>query len=202
MNSDDPMTLKVFIGAELEQAIADLARLRIAVFREFPYLYDGTAEYEEVYLQSYLKSELSYAVLVSSRGKVVGASTGMPLVAESDDIGKPFRQQGFDVEEIFYCGESVLLPQFRGRGIGGQFMQLRESHARRHGFKQMAFCAVNRPADHPRRPSDYRALYSFWRQCGFVPVDGFQLDFTWQEIDEDVASAKPMDVWMKSLATG
>ncbi len=199
MHSEQSFALNERVGPQLEQAIPDLARLRITVFREFPYLYDGSAEYEELYLQSYLKSELSYVVLVSSGGRVVGASTGMPLAAESEDIGNPFRRHGFDVEATFYCGESVLLPEFRGWGIGRQFMQLREAHARRHGFKFMTFCAVNRPDDHPRRPADYRPLHDFWLQCGFAPVDKFQLEFDWRDIDEETSSAKPMNVWMKTL---
>ena len=34
-------------GAALEQYIPDLARLRIEVFRDFPYLYDGDYDYEK-----------------------------------------------------------------------------------------------------------------------------------------------------------
>ena len=34
-------------GAALAAALPDVARLRIAVFRAYPYLYDGDAAYEE-----------------------------------------------------------------------------------------------------------------------------------------------------------
>lgn len=37
-------------GPALEAALDDVARLRIAVFRDWPYLYDGTLEYERAYL--------------------------------------------------------------------------------------------------------------------------------------------------------
>ncbi|MGE3294718.1 MAG: GNAT family N-acetyltransferase, partial [Geminicoccaceae bacterium] len=40
-------------GDRLKLLLPDLARLRIAVFRAFPYLYEGSLEYEERYLQTY-----------------------------------------------------------------------------------------------------------------------------------------------------
>ena len=46
------MTVRVatLAGRELAQGLPALARLRIAVFRDWPYLYDGTLTYEEKYL--------------------------------------------------------------------------------------------------------------------------------------------------------
>ena len=38
-------------------AVPDLARLRIGVFREFPYLYDGSLDYERDYLADYASTE-------------------------------------------------------------------------------------------------------------------------------------------------
>lgn len=35
----DSMQIKIISGKELENYIADLARLRISVFREYPYLF-------------------------------------------------------------------------------------------------------------------------------------------------------------------
>jgi len=39
-------------GADLERWISELARLRIRVFRDWPYLYDGDADYEARYLRT------------------------------------------------------------------------------------------------------------------------------------------------------
>ena len=46
------MTLRVasLTGEEIAPALRALARLRIAVFRDWPYLYDGSLAYEEKYL--------------------------------------------------------------------------------------------------------------------------------------------------------
>ena len=40
-------------GAALEAALGHVAALRIAVFRDWPYLYDGTLDYERAYLATY-----------------------------------------------------------------------------------------------------------------------------------------------------
>ena len=44
------------LGESLGAALEDVARLRIAVFRTWPYLYDGDLAYEQEYLQTYRDS--------------------------------------------------------------------------------------------------------------------------------------------------
>ena len=44
-------------GSALVQGLPALARLRIEVFRSFPYLYDGTLAYETRYLQTFAEAE-------------------------------------------------------------------------------------------------------------------------------------------------
>jgi len=47
-------------GAEIASIFEGLGKLRIAVFRDFPYLYEGTLEHEKEYLQTYANSERSF----------------------------------------------------------------------------------------------------------------------------------------------
>ena len=42
--------------SEAETAFDDLARLRIEVFRDFPYLYEGDLDYERQYLSTFMMS--------------------------------------------------------------------------------------------------------------------------------------------------
>ena len=50
----EALTIRRFNGndPELRPFLKDLARLRMEVFHDFPYLYDGTAEYEEKSLET------------------------------------------------------------------------------------------------------------------------------------------------------
>ncbi len=182
--------------------VPELARLRIGVFREFPYLYDGSLEYERDYLRIY--AEAPGAIVVTARDpaeadRIVGAATGMPLAAEHEELLVAFRAAAMPVDEFYYCAESVLEPAYRGRGIGHAFFDRREAQARALGFKQCCFLAVDRPADHPRRPHGYRPLDGFWTKRGYRPEPGFKAAFFWQDLDETGPSAKAMSLWRRRI---
>jgi GNAT superfamily N-acetyltransferase len=188
-------------GAGILPIIPDAARLRISVFRGFPYLYDGSLEYEQKYLRTYSESAGSVFVVARDGERVVGVSTGMPLAQETEEVQRPFLAAGIPAEEVFYFGESVLEPSYRGRGIGVQFMQIREAHAHSlPGIKRAAFCAVERAADHPQRPPGFVPLDEFWKHRGFVRTE-LRTEFTWREIGESAESPKTMNFWMKELTT-
>jgi GNAT superfamily N-acetyltransferase len=196
----DAISVKRLSGKQLEPYITDLAQLRIEVFRDFPYLYDGTPEYEEKYLQTYIKSPDSVIVLALDGDKVIGASTGLPMEDETEEFRKPFVDHGYDPCRVFYCGESVLLKAYRGRGIYKEFFQGREGHARDLGrFDYCTFCCVQRPADHPLRPADYVPLDAVWTKFGYVKHPELRTAYTWKDVDQEVETAKPMVFWMKSI---
>lgn len=180
--------------------VPDLARLRIAVFREFPYLYDGTTAYEEKYLQTYLDCPESVVILALDQGQVIGASTGLPLEFETAEFKQPFIGAGLAPASIFYCGESVLLPAYRGRGVYREFFSGRERHAHALGrFDRMVLCAVDRAADHPRRPADYQPLDAIWQRFGYAKREDLVTSFDWKDLDESAASPKRMVFWEKLL---
>lgn len=183
--------------ALLESALDDLARLRIEVFRSFPYLYDGDLDYERNYLRSYRDNPEAVIVVAREGGKVVGAATGMPFERHGDaaQMVGPLPPK----DEIFYCAESVLLPQYRGRGIGHAFFDAREAAAREGGFKFSLFCSVIRPEDHPARPLDYRPHDAFWRKRGYAPAEGVIATFHWQDLGETEETSHRLQGWMRQL---
>ncbi|MGR7919757.1 GNAT family N-acetyltransferase [Zobellella denitrificans] len=186
-------------GAELAPWLNALAELRIRVFRDYPYLYDGSLEYEMAYLAPYLRCEDSLCLLALDGDRVVGASTGLPLAREVDEFQAPFLARGVAVEDIFYCAESVLLPDYRGRGLYRAFFAGRETHAKHLGFAQAAFCAVVRPEDHPLKPAGYRPLTTIWARFGYHPVPGLDTRFRWKDRDQADETDKPMQFYLKSL---
>jgi GNAT superfamily N-acetyltransferase len=196
------VTIRVqrFSGSGLERHINELARLRIEVFREFPYLYRGSLDYESEYLKTYMGVADSVIVLAFDGERVVGASTGLPMEAETDEVKKPFLEHGYDPARIFYFGESVLEKSYRGKGLGVRFFEEREAHARGLGrFEWTCFCAVQRPADHPRRPPGYVPLDDFWKKLGYAKHHELATVFSWQELDEEAESEKPMVFWLKRI---
>jgi GNAT superfamily N-acetyltransferase len=185
---------------DINACLPELARLRIQVFREYPYLYEGSTTYEEKYLQTYVNAPGSVVVLIRDGESVVGASSGLPLIAETPNVIEPFVKEGYDPGRVFYYGESVLLPEYRGRGLGQRFFAEREAHVRELGqFDTACFCAVERPVDHPRRPLNYRPLDQLWDRQGFVKRPELRTTFSWRDLDEAAESPKPMVFWVKKL---
>ncbi len=186
-------------GAALDAVLDDVARLRIAVFRDWPYLYDGDLDYERGYLAAYQANERAVLVGAFDGTRLVGAATGMPMQDHADDFAAAFDGTGEDLARIFYCAESVLLPDWRGHGIGHRFFDLREDHARGLQLDKSAFCAVIRPEDHPLRPAGYTPLDPFWRKRGYHPLTGVLARFGWKDLDQPQETDKPLQFWMKTL---
>ncbi len=182
-------------GASLRNLLPQLARLRIEVFRDWPYLYDGTLEYEERYLGKFLDMPDHVAICAFDGGALVGASTAAPLRHEHEEFTAPFVAAGLNVEDIFYFSESILLSAYRGQGLGHAFFDGRERHAQALGYDRTAFCGVIRPEDYPARPAGYRPLDAFWRKRGYRPLDGIVAHFSWLDIGEQEETAKPMQFW-------
>ncbi len=195
------MSLRVepLTGARLQAHLPDVARLRIEVFRAYPYLYDGDADYERQYIAAFSASPQSVIVAAFDGDEVVGASTAAPLSAQVNDITVPFRQKGEDLSAHFYFGESVLRPRYRGQGIGVRFFEVREVHARVCGARYAVFCAVVRSADHPGRPRGYEPLDAFWGKRGYAVQPGLICNMSWKEIGAAEESPKQMQFWMKRL---
>lgn len=198
MAASESSRVESFRGAEVARYLPAIAVLRIEVFHEWPYLYDGSLEYEERYLAGY--SAPGAMVAVAFHGdELVGAATALPLTAHSDAVAPPLVAAGFDPARVYYFGESVLRHDHRGRGLGHRFFDEREAEARRLGFDVAAFCAVVRPADHPRRPADYIPLDRFWGKRGFVRRPDIVAHFAWKDLDDAEETDKPMVFWIKQL---
>lgn len=197
--------IETLSGPGLEQGIDAVARLRMSVFREWPYLYDGDLDYEADYLATFSKGAGSIIVAAIDGDEIIGAATGSPLAEHTEEFGPLFLEHGLVPETIFYCGESVLLGGYRGQGIGHAFFDHREAHARSlrdngaHPFARSTFCGVVRSENDPRCPSDYRPLDAFWAKRGYHKVPGLVGHYDWREIDDAEETRKDMQFWMRDL---
>ena len=171
----------------------------MAVFRDWPYLYDGSLAYEQDYLAKFARAKGAVCIAAYDGRQMVGASTGSPMLESDAEFIAPFRAAGFDPARIFYCGESVLLASHRGLRLGHAFFDGREAQAHAlGGFTHSTFCRVVRPDDHPLKPKDYRPLDAFWAKRGYAPVDIFA-HYKWKDIDQPDETEKTLQFWMKTL---
>jgi GNAT superfamily N-acetyltransferase len=187
-------------GVAIESVFDDLARLRIEVFRAYPYLYEGSIAYEKEYLKIYSSSEKAFLCAVYDGLKMVGATTCIPLIDETNDVKEPFIRANLSLENIFYFGESILLPAYRGMGIGHRFFDEREAYAKSfEETKFTCFCSVVRPENHPLRPALYKPLDDFWEKRGYDKVENLKSQFEWMDIGEEKSTKKEMAYWMRKL---
>jgi GNAT superfamily N-acetyltransferase len=194
------LSVRPLSGAELAAALDDLAALRIAVFAAWPYLYEGDPAYEARYLAEYAATPGAVLVAAFDGARVVGAATAAPMVHQKEEFRRPFEARGIDTARLFYFGESVLLPEYRGQGIGHAFFDHREKAARAAGAQSTCFAAVIRASDHRAQPAGYRPLDAFWQARGYVPIPGLVTELAWKEHGEADESPKPMQYWLKHLS--
>lgn len=190
---------KKVYGKQISDYIEQIATLRIEVFREFPYLYEGSLNYEKNYLQVYIDSKTSMIVLAICHGKIIGASSCLAMSDESEEFQKALIKNGHDISKIFYFGESIIKKEYRGNKIGHEFFKLREEHAKQtiKDLQYTTFCAVDRTSDHPLRPQGYRPLNSFWERMGYQEYEKLKVYFPWKDIDKEKEDKKAMTIWLK-----
>jgi GNAT superfamily N-acetyltransferase len=176
-----------------------LATLRMTVFRGWPYLYDGSLDYEAAYLDEFLGSTDSIVIVARIGDIPIGMATASPMATQSGAIRDAFLNAGFDASGIHYFGESVLLPQFRGLGIGHRFFDEREAAAKASGAEFTTFCAVVRDGDDPRRPEGARDLASFWQKRGYSVETRCETQMRWKEVGQPTESDHRMRFWIKRL---
>lgn len=195
-----PIRIERLEGEAIRRHLPAIARLRIIVFREWPYLYDGDEDYERRYLERYCTEPRALVVGAFDGAELIGASTALPLAAEPPELTEPVARAGLPVAKTFYFGESVLLRPYRGRGIGVRFFAEREDHARRFGtYEYACFCGVIRDPNDPRKPADYVPLDAFWRKRGYAKLEGAVGTIAWKEIGEAEETPKQLQFWYKRL---
>lgn len=192
------LEITTYIGTAARPFLRDIAELRISVFREFPYLYDGSFDYEMDYLSNYYSSEKSLLITVKQCSRIIGLSTAAPLADADQAFQSPVLDAGMYPANVFYFGESVVIPEFRGNGLGRRFFDLREEWANRWGFPVTAFCAVLRAPNHPQRPPGYKPLDSFWNSRGYNKREDLVVKLPWKEVgNPNHETAHDLAYWLR-----
>jgi GNAT superfamily N-acetyltransferase len=194
------LEFRTVTGPALQAHLPDLARLRCAVFREWPYLYEGDESHESDYLRAYAQAPGAAVIVALEGDRAVGAATCQPMAGTHRAVRDAFAAAGLDPSAWCYFGESVLQPAWRGQGAGVRFFAERERHAAALGLDLTAFCAVERDPADPRRPAGYQPLDGFWRRRGYAPRPGLACRFDWQEIGAAAETPHRLPFWVKSLA--
>jgi len=193
------ITEQLLTGAAISDALDDLATLRLDTFPEYPYLYQGKRDDEITYLSTYAEAPDACVTLAYDGLTVIGAATGMPLIHEDAQMIDAFNGTSFPLNEVYYVGELLFRPAYRNCGLGQKLLDRLENHIRSLGHYRKITCAtIERPDDHPLRPSDYIPITRFLARTGFARLSGVTTRFMWREID-GVKRDHPMQFWVKDL---
>ncbi len=188
-----------FKGKEIERVASDFAALRISVFYDFPYLYEGTLEYELDYIKTYAQSPNALLFAIYDGSKMVGATTCLPLTEETDEVKVPFIAQGLNIDDYLYFGESIILPEYRGRGYGIRFFEIREEQAKKLNKTKTCFCSVERPEYHPLKPVNYRDNKGLWEKLGYFEQPDLKCKMNWLDREEEMETPKKLIFWTKEI---
>ena len=200
MEKNFSVKIETLRGREIIPYIHKIAALRIAIFREYPYLYEGDMSYEERYLLMYSRTDDAMLVIVEDNHEVVGAITGLPLTESMEEIKGLFIEKNIPAERIFYLGEIMLLREFRSKNIGYMLYQQFERAVKELKFyEKIALCEVVRTKNDLRKPGDYKSLNSFWNRQGYVKHPNLVADFSWKEIGTIEETKHPMVFWIKDF---
>jgi GNAT superfamily N-acetyltransferase len=193
------ITEQLLTGTAITDALNDLATLRLDIFPEYPYLYQGRREDELTYLGTYSEAPDAGVILSYDGLTVIGAATGMPLIHEDAQMLDAFSGTTFPLGEVYYVGELLFRPAYRNCGLGRKLLERLESHIRSLGRYCRLTCAtVERPEDHPLRPRDYIPITRFLARTGFTRLSGVTTHFIWRETD-GVKRDHLMQFWIKDL---
>ncbi len=199
MNMPDLTNIReqLLTGSAIVESLDDLATLRLDIFLEYPYLYQGRREDELAYLRTYAEKPDACVILAYDGHAVIGAATGMPLIHEDAQLRDAFAETTYPIDEIYYVGELLFRPAYRNCGLGRKLLTQMENHIRSLGRYHQVTCAtVERPDHHPLRPPEYIPITRFLARTGFVRLSGVVTHFIWNEID-GVKRNHPMQFWLK-----
>ena len=198
MTAAESLHFECRLGEDLAPVLPEVAALRHRLFREWPILRSDDRGTERDDLSAAFGSPRAMAVLVWHGARLVGAAPGLPMADEVVELRRPLLAAGTDPRTAFFLDQAVLLPEYRGLGVGRRLFAEREDHARGLGYRWALLAAVERSPADPRQPAGWVPLDGFWRRLGYRPTATLA-HLAWKEAGEGVATAKPLRLWHKEL---
>ncbi len=170
------------------------------MFREYPYLYDGNIEYEKEYLKRYINSQRSCIVLAYSENDIVGVCTCLPLEDELEEIYAPIEQKRFEIKNILYGGEALVLKSYQESGLSRKFEEICVTHEKKiiPSLTHILVCTVER-GNHYLKPDNYSDISLILNKLNYKKLDGVKCVLSWKDIDKVKEDNKSLSYWIRDL---
>jgi len=193
--------IKVIAPEDIHSYVEDIARLRVTVFKEYPYLYDGNFDDELLYAQKFVNSPNSLVCLLFDKNKVVGALTGLPLAYEDVLIRDTWEQNSnTPLSSVYYFSEMLMYSEYRKHGYGSKLFVTGENCVKQYSsFDTITLITIHRNNNHPLQPTSYKPLDHFCEIHGYTKHDDITCIISWKEIGASEASQNELIYWSKIL---
>lgn len=173
------MQIKIYTPETMLEKSREIGALRIEIFREWPYLYEGEIEEASTYLKDYIKDESGRLITLENEGEILGMVTGIAvafydahLLAETSP-------------RYYYWGDFILKKAYRGHQLGQQLFDAAREVFKTLDFDTLLMAMIKRDAFDPRRPKEARDMREFAKKVGFKS-NGVSLFYKWREIGEEI----------------
>ena len=179
-----------------KEAVADVG---LAVFREYPYFFEGTVSEYLDYLLMGANSKHSLFVIAEQDNQVIGVIWGVPVVDYTLDMIHMFSTHGIEPSKLFYLSGLTVLRDYRGRDVGYILYRKFENEVKKQGiYPLLTYCEVIQSSDRAS-PIDYVGLDSYASRIGFVKHPELMCYWSWREVDSLQIKEHPMVFWIKNL---
>lgn len=149
--------LKLLTGQDIKPVIGFVAQKRLDTFCEYPYLYEGTMEYERAYLENFSIPENNAAIAMAYYNqKAIGFVTAIPLIhAEIVQESLPsLENEGINTKKCFYISEGIVDQEHRKQKIALRLYGLIKKYAHEKGFTIESVLNESHE-EHPLKPKNY-----------------------------------------------
>lgn len=194
--------IKVAKGSHINTHFDQLAQLRIDIFHEYPYLYEGDLDYEKKYLQIYSSCDKAIMLYFENNNAIQGACTCIPMHEETQEFIDPIiKHTDINIDQAFYIGEILVRKEFRGIKLGKKLMEHAIVYIKTHfpQYHNIILCTVEREDRQDKKPVNYLKPDYFWRKYGFEKIPSLSMELEWRDIGDKEETSKKMSYWIKKL---
>lgn len=199
--NESTVEITTFTEEKLHNFLPQIVSLRLDIFSDYPYLYEGDEASEAKYLEKFHAMKNAIALGVFSNGNLIGEATAYPLTYEYKTLTDAFLNEGLHLRDYFCIGEVIFSKPFRGNGYGSKLCEMIESYAKIKGFSFICFFEIDRGNSDPKKPEGYRKLDSYWEKKGYLKHPELNGTVSYREKGESEESPKKMIFWIKQLAS-
>lgn len=194
--------IKVLRGSAIIPYVKAITQLCLAGYREYPHLYEGTADEYGPHIKSYAQSKQGIVCLLFENKKPIGFIAGMPLQYMRSNYKKPWLEKtNEDITSLFYIGELVVLKEYQKKGYGKDLFHAIEPHIKKlKNIKKICCCRIVESDNCPQTNHQYYiSLDKGFADHGFVRLDELNFTVNWRNVGESKDSPHTLTYWIKSL---